>query len=146
MGRTVDKLFIPLKMKALDIRSGRRVSFGRGGAGNIRPYSDAKVPGDDPSHWGRRRSSIWTSSSSATAETGNENQKHRDNADDKHIGSVAEVETSLPSGVYEEPFLVRQCRERLERGRRSTSTLKSDDSMSFIYFPRHHPMERNGQP
>ncbi|UQC90371.1 uncharacterized protein CLUP02_15901 [Colletotrichum lupini] len=54
----------------LNIKSGRRVSFGRGGAGNIRHYADARLVEEEPSVGVRRRSSVWSTSSSDSSHKG----------------------------------------------------------------------------
>ncbi|KAG7120116.1 hypothetical protein HYQ46_000825 [Verticillium longisporum] len=56
-------------MDGRDIDSNRRRSFGRGGAGNIRSYSNARLPDqcNEDGTW-RRRSSILSSRSSDSAE------------------------------------------------------------------------------
>lgn len=76
-------------MNELNIKSGRRVSFGRGGAGNIRElllvrddrclsltctfpghYADARLVEEEPSVGVRRRSSVWSTSSSDSSHRG----------------------------------------------------------------------------
>ncbi|KAG7056180.1 hypothetical protein JMJ77_0008629 [Colletotrichum scovillei] len=57
-------------MNELNIKSGRRVSFGRGGAGNIRHYADARLVEEEPSVGVRRRSSVWSTSSSDSSRRG----------------------------------------------------------------------------
>lgn len=64
-------------MNARVHRSNRAQSFGRGGAGNIRKYEDARVTrnssseeGAEGGYW-RRRSSTWSSRSSITSEHSN---------------------------------------------------------------------------
>ncbi|KAK2064040.1 hypothetical protein LY76DRAFT_142552 [Colletotrichum caudatum] len=52
-----------ITMNEVNIKSGRRVSFGRGGAGNIRNYSDARITENSPPPKERRRSSVWSTSS-----------------------------------------------------------------------------------